>query len=84
VISDYESAWDMPPNRELGGEAWGEAMNKIDPEQWLHVAGVYGPWTAKPWMVRFVKDMNPYNSRYFFWVSLPASLASDPAQAQAE
>jgi hypothetical protein len=69
---------------ELGGEAWGEAMNKIDPEQWLHVAGVYGPWTAKPWMVRFVKDMNPYNSRYFFWVSLPASLASDPAQAQAE
>jgi hypothetical protein len=49
-------------------------MNKIDPEQAIHVAGVYGPWTAKPWMLRFVKDMNPYNSRYFFWVSLPVCL----------
>jgi len=69
-VTDYKTAEEMPPIEMLGGKAWTEQMNKIDPEVYKHVPGVYGPWTAKPWMVQHSKTMNHYNSTYFFWVSL--------------
>jgi len=68
-ITDYAQAEEMPPIEALGGKAWSEQMNKIDPENFKHVAGVYAPWTAKPWMVQHAKDLNLYSSTYFFWVS---------------
>jgi len=43
IISDYETAYDMPPVLKLGGREWGKIMNSIDPEQYKHVDGVYGP-----------------------------------------
>ena len=58
----------MPPIEALGGKLWSQRMNDLDPEKWKHVPGVYGPWTAKPWMVQHAKDLNPYASEYFFWV----------------
>lgn len=58
----------MPPIQSLGGAEWAQAMEWSDPEKFKHVAGVYPPWTAKPWMVREAKATNPYRSRYFFWV----------------
>ena len=64
----------MPPVEQLGGKAWTETMNRIDPEVYKHVAGVYGTWTAKPWIVQHAKDLNVYNSEYFFWVSTAASI----------
>ena len=64
----------MPPVEQLGGKAWTETMNRIDPEVYKHVAGVYGTWTAKPWIVQHAKDLNVYNSEYFFWVSTAASM----------
>ena len=57
----------MPPIQALGGAEWAQAMEWSDPEQYKHVAGVYSPWTAKPWMVQQVKNSNPYNSEHFFW-----------------
>lgn len=58
----------MPPIQSLGGAEWAQAMEWSDPESFKHVAGVYPPWTAKPWMVREAKTTNPYRSKYFFWV----------------
>lgn len=76
IISDYEHAYDMPPVEELGGREWIETMNKIDPEAWKHIADVYGPWTAKPWMVQHAKDLQVYDSKYFFWVRHNSSIFS--------
>lgn len=64
----YSDAVDMPPIQSLGGAKWAQEMERKDPEKYKHVAGVYPPWTAKPWMVREAKNFNPYHSKYFFWV----------------
>lgn len=67
IVSNYESAFDMPPLEKLGGYEWALAQHKIDPENNVHVPDLYGVWTAKPWIVKQAKDANPYHSEYFFW-----------------
>lgn len=66
------TGWYVPPATTrpltLSGRPWAEAHNNIDPERGIHVPDVYGIWTAKPWIVKHAKDMNPYDSEYFFWV----------------
>lgn len=52
----------------MGGREWAAIMNKMDAQSWEHVPGVYGPWISKPWMVQNAKNVNPYQSEYFFWV----------------
>lgn len=58
----------MPPMAAMGGREWSMAMNKLDPQRAEYHYGVYGPWISKAWMVKSVKDVNPYKSEYFFWV----------------
>ena len=68
IISAYETPFDMEPIQNLGGRAWALSQHSLDPEKALHVPELYGIWTAKPWMVQQAKDLDPYGSRYFFWV----------------
>jgi hypothetical protein len=75
VVAEFETASQMPPIQVLGGRTWEEQMNAIDDQKDIHVPGVYGPWTAKPWMLKHAAEKNFYGSKYFFWVR-PASLGS--------
>lgn len=69
----------MPPLDDLGGREWAVAQHNIDPERHVHVPDVYGIWTAKPWIVKQAKDLDPYHSEYFFWVSrTPPRLSKGP------
>lgn len=68
IISNYSSAFEMPPIIDLGGRKWASSQHLIDPEKNIQVAEVYSIWTAKPWMVLQASLANPYRSRYFFWV----------------
>jgi len=72
IITEWETPFEMPPLENLGGRAWADNQHKIDPEQVWHVPDVYGIWTAKPWIVKHAKDLDPYHSEYFFWVDAGA------------
>jgi hypothetical protein len=43
-------------------------QNSIDPEKTIHYLELYLIWNAKGWFLSQIAELNPYNSKYFFWV----------------
>lgn len=69
ILTDFDSPYSVPSVHQLGGKSWARAQNRIDPEREYHVAEVYAAFLSKPWLLRHSKDVNIYNSKYFYWVS---------------
>lgn len=55
--------------RTLGGRFFALAQHDLDPEKEVHVPAVYASFIVKPWITRRTSELNPYNSKYFYWVS---------------
>lgn len=83
MISDYASAADLPPIKTPGGSshvqraATGSSAAFSSPSH-----DSPATWAAKPWMVQNAKDVNVYQSTYFFWVGRFISATSKVAHIQ--
>ncbi|XP_035708100.1 uncharacterized protein LOC118435787 isoform X2 [Folsomia candida] len=67
----YDEIWDLPWLNEphFLYKDYHE-INKLDPERAYHSPELYANWNSKPWMLKTVTEINPFNSTYFYWMDI--------------
>ena len=69
-IIDYNSPLEMPPIKPLVSTF--ERQHPIDPERRYHSVELYAVWCAKSYMLNRSAELNPFQTKYFFYLDAGA------------
>lgn len=66
LVCHINSTAALPPVRRYS--QYFHSQHAMDPEKQLYFPETYAVYQSKVWFLRFASALNPFSSRYFFWV----------------
>ena len=66
-IINYSSPELMPPMKNIL-HVLNSTQHNLDPEKKIHNTHLYSVWNCKPFMVSLATKIDPFLSKYFFWM----------------